>query len=279
MTMTLSMSERNIQNALDIPRPTHAEAGKLSQVEYERVLALLETLQGEDWQRPTYCTEWNVRDMVAHLAGGVTGSTSFAEFKRQNITHPSLKQFENTIDGTNKLQIEERAGKTTAELITEFRQNGQIAVNNRQKLPWLIRKIHLPMGSLGFASFEYLFDVIYPRDEWMHRYDICAATGKKMAVTAEHDGRIIALVIQDIAKKLKQGLTTRTIVLQLTGPLEAEYLLGNAPTPDCTITIDPFDFNLRASGRISAQEAAIKATITGNQTTANWFLQNMEVPY
>lgn len=279
MSMSISINESKVQNALNIPKSTHAEAGRLSQVEYERVLVLLGTLAGQDWQQPTYCTEWNVRDMVAHLAGAVTGSISFAEFKRQNVSHPYLKQFENPVDGTNKLQLEERAEKTTAELITEFRQNGQVAVNNRQKLPWPIRKIHLPMGSLGFASFEYLMDVIYPRDQWMHRYDICAAAGKKMVVTTEHDGRIIDLVLLDIAKKLKKGLANRTIVLQLTGALEAEYQFGNASTPDCTIVIDCFDLNLRASGRITFEQAAMRTAVTGNKSIADWFLQNIEVPY
>jgi uncharacterized protein (TIGR03083 family) len=277
--MSISIGERKIQNALDIPKVTHTEAGQLAQKEYERVLVLLETLAGDDWQQQTYCTEWNVRDMVAHLAGGVSGSTSFAEFKRQNISNPYLKQYKNPVDGTNRMQIEDRAGKTTAELITEFRQNGQIGINNRKKLPWLIRKIHLPMGPLGFSSLEYLMDVIYPRDEWMHRYDICAATGKKMVVTPEHDGRMVAIVLYDLARKLNKTLGSRTILLQLTGPLAADYQFGRGSTPDCTIAIDCFDFNLRASGRISPEEAAAKATIDGDQNIANWFLEHLEVPY
>lgn len=277
--MSISIGNQDVQNAHDIPKPTHTEAGQLAQTEYERVLALLETLDGDDWHQPTYCTEWNVREMVAHLAGAAAGSTSFAEFKHQNITNPYIKQFENPVDGINKLQVEERAGKTTAELVAEFHQNGQIAVDKRRNLPWLIRKIYLPMGSLGFSSIEYLMDVIYPRDQWMHRYDICAATGKKMIVTPEHDGRIVALVVLDIAKKLKNILARRTILLQLTGAVEAEYMFGGKSVPDCTLTIDLFDFNLRASGRITAEQAAGKTNIDGDTAAANWFLQNMEVPY
>jgi uncharacterized protein (TIGR03083 family) len=278
--MTISIEAREmVQKAMDIPACSHAEAGKLSQVEYERVLSLLETLQGAEWQQPTYCAEWNVRDMTAHLAGAATGSTSFAEFKRQNVTNPYVKQFENPVDGTNKFQLEERMAKTTAELVAEFRQNGQIAVNSRQKLPWLIRKFHLPMGELGFASIEYLMDVIYPRDQWMHRYDICAATDKKMVVTAGHDGRVVALVVRDIAKKLRKSLGSRAVVLQLTGALTAEFQFGDKTTPDCTVAMDFFDFNLRASGRISVEEAMARTAVIGDHSTANWFLQNIEVPY
>ncbi|WP_420628530.1 maleylpyruvate isomerase family mycothiol-dependent enzyme [Candidatus Leptofilum sp.] len=274
--MTISIGvDAMVQQASDIPALSHAEAGKLSQTEYEQVLALLETLDGSDWQQPTYCTEWNVRDMVAHLAGAVTGSTSRAEFLRQNVKHPYVKEAANGIDGTNRLQLEERLTKTPDELIAEFRQNGQVAVNNRQKLPWLVRQLPVP----GVGNFGYLMDIIYPRDQWMHRYDICAATGKKMVVTREHDGRLIDLVLLDIAKKLVKQLASRNIVLRLTGALSSDYQFGNKHTPGCTLEIDFFDFNLRASERISVAEALRRTAVTGDEAAAKWFLTNATVLY
>lgn len=277
-SMTLEVDGR-AQNALAIPACSHTEAGRLSQTEYERVLALLSRLSGDDWEQPTYCTEWNVREMVAHLAGAATGSTSFAEFRRQNVTNPYAKEFANPVDGTNKLQLEERADKEPAALVAEFRTSGQIAVHKRQQLPWLVRKIHIPMGSLGFASFEYLMDVIYPRDQWMHRYDICAATNRKMEITAAHDGRMVELVLLDIARKLKKQAAAPTVALQLTGAHQAEYCFGKGAAPDCTLAMDFFDFNLRASGRIDSDAALQQATVSGDREAAAWFLQNCEVPY
>lgn len=278
MAISIGVTAVTMQKVGDIPKLTHKEAGALAQTAYERLLALLESLDGDDWTQPTYCTEWNVRQMAAHLAGSMTGSATFAEFRRQNVEHPYVKEF-GSPDGTNKLQVEERADKSTAELVAEFRQNGQIAVNNRNKLPWLARNIRLPMGPLGFASFEYLMDVIYVRDEWMHRYDICAATGKKMVVTPEHDGRIVALVVQDIARKLKRELGQQSIALILGGEAGGEYLFGDSSSPDCTLEMDVFDFNLRASGRITAGEATGRTAVRGDQALANWFLERMEVPY
>ena len=279
--MTLSISSTNKkfrQNVADIPKLTHAEAGPLSQTEYQRLLAVLESLDGDDWRQPTYCAKWNVRQMVAHLAGAVAGSSSFAEFKRQNIDAPQNDQVNEGIDATNHLQIEDRAHKTTDELVAEFRELGQVAVNNRQKLPWIVRKIRIPMGVLGFASFEYLMDTIYPRDQWMHRYDICAATGKEMIATPAHDGRIVDLVLRDVARKLRQPLKTRTVLLHLTGKVTGEYQFGKG-SPDCELEIDFFAFNLRASGRISATEALRQMNVSGNQTVANWFVNQCEVPY
>lgn len=264
-----------MQQAKAISPVGHTEAGQLSRTEFERVLALLEALEGADWQQPTYCTEWTVRDMAAHLAGSMTGSTSVREFVRQNVTHPYVKAAANSVDGTNRLQIEERAYKTTAEIIAEFRQNGPTAIKNRQKLPWLLRQIPIP----GVGNFGYLMDIIYPRDEWMHRYDICAATGKQMVITEEHDGRILDLVLLDIAKKLQKPSAGRTIVLHITGALSGTYQFGSSAEPDCTLTIDLFDFHLRASERISADEAVQRTAVFGDQTTARWFLSSATVLY
>lgn len=279
MTLSIEAAEMIVQHVTTIPKSTHAEAGQLSQMAYERLLDVLMQLSGADWTQPTYCTEWTVRDMTAHLAGSVTGSTSFAEFRRQNVQNPYLKEFSDPVDGTNKLQLEERANKTPAELVAEFRQNGQVAVNNRQKLPWPVRKIHLPMGSLGFTSIEYLMDVIYPRDQWMHRYDICAATGKEMVVTPEHDGRIIALILRDLARNLKKQLGSRTIDLHLRGALEATYRFGRGSRPTAVIEMDFFDFNLLASGRKKVADVVGQTTVSGDQTAADWFLHHISVVY
>lgn len=261
-----------------IPEVSHAEAGKLSREEFGRVLALLESLEGSDWQQQTYCTEWTVRQMAAHLAGSMTGSTSLREFVRQNVTHPYVRQAVNSVDGTNRLQVEERASKTTAEIIDEFRQNGPVSIQNRQKLPWLVRQIPLPVLGPG-GNFGYLMDIIYPRDEWMHRYDICAATGKKMVITPEHDGRLLDLVLLDIAKKLNKQLANRSILLQITGALTGTYQFGPKADPDCILTIDLFDLHLRASERISADETLRRTAVSGDEAAARWFLNNATVLY
>lgn len=270
----------NVQKANEIPGPTHAESSRLAQTEFERVLALLETLEGDDWVQPTYCTAWNVRDMVAHLAGSVTASTSMAQFRHYYLSNPYLKVCDEPADAANRLQVEERAGLAADEVIAEFRQNGPVAIRKRARLPWLVRQIPTPLGpTIGLRTMGYLMDVIFPRDEWMHRFDICAATGKTMVVTPEHDGRLIALVVRDVAHKLKAALRDRTVVLRLAGEAGGDFLFGSGAEPDCTIETDIFTFSLRASGRISVEEMAGRARIGGGAEVADWFMRNMEAPY
>ncbi len=209
----------------------------------------------------------------------MTGSTSVREFVRQNITNPYLKDVADPVDAINRLQLAERAGKSNDELVQEFRINGQIAVHNRQKLPWLVRQLRAPMGpALGLTALEYLLDMLYPRDQWMHRYDLCAATGKPMQVLPEHDGRITALVVRDIACKHRKEWGQRSVLLQLAGKLGGEYLFGSA-APVCTLEIDGYDFHLRASGRLSAEDAFSRARLRGDEATGHWFLRSMQAVY
>jgi len=279
MSLSIGATDVIVPHVSSIPRSTHQEAGRLSQVAYERLLDVLTQLSGADWSQPTYCTEWTVRDMTAHLAGSVTGSTSLAEFQRQNVKNPYLKEFSDPVDGTNKLQLEDRAGKTPAQLVAEFRENGQVAVANRQKLPWAVRKIHLSMGSLGFASFEYLMDVIYPRDQWMHRYDICVAADKKMVITPDHDGRIVALVLRDLGRSLQKQIGSRTVDLHLVGALEMAYRFGAGSSATAVIQMDFFDFNLLASGRLDVATVQERTLVSGDSAAADWFLQHTSVVY
>jgi hypothetical protein len=72
---------RPILDARTIAPLSHAEAGALARVELEHFLQLLEALGPEDWECPTLCTAWSVRDILAHQAGAYSAGASFAELR------------------------------------------------------------------------------------------------------------------------------------------------------------------------------------------------------
>lgn len=55
----------------------------------------------------------------------------------------------------------------------------------------------------------------------MHRIDISRATGRAMVLTAEHDGRIVADIVAEWARRHGQAFT-----LVLTGPAGATFSSG-----------------------------------------------------
>lgn len=278
--LTMTKREYRSQNVDDIPGVRHDEAGRLAAVEAERVLSLIESLAADDWDQATDCSEWTVREIVAHLAGAVASQASWAEFKRQNMGNPYVKEVALRIDAINRFQVEDRAGATHEALLAEFRENAPRAVGTRQRLPWLVRQLRLPLGPpLGLVPLGYLMDVIVTRDQWMHRHDIALATGREIIATPEHDGRLQALVIRDMARKLKNQLQGRTIDLLLTGKAGGAYRFGAGSQPDAIIEMDTSTFNRLASGRLPAEAALARATIEGDQVIAAWFLNQTDVPY
>ncbi|NIR61145.1 MAG: maleylpyruvate isomerase family mycothiol-dependent enzyme, partial [Gammaproteobacteria bacterium] len=86
------------------------------------------------------------------------------------------------------------AGRTPADLLAELRAVGPKALHTRHTLPAVVRGIEMDYGPpAGKRPMSFLLDEVYTRDLWMHRDDICRATGKPFKQTAAHDGRIVAL--------------------------------------------------------------------------------------
>ncbi len=70
-------------------------------------------------------------------------------------------------------------------------------------------------------SLGYLIDTIYLRDAWMHRVDVTRATGAALVLTPDHDGRIVADVVAEWARRHGQPFT-----LHLTGPAGGTFTGG-----------------------------------------------------
>lgn len=271
-------SKEDIIEAHAIPALGHKEAGKLAKAELECTLDRLESLSGDDWSQPTACTLWDVRDMAAHLAGACAGFASWQQFKRLYLQNPYIREAEMAIDGINRLEVEDRAGDPPEEIIAELREVGPRAIRTRQRLPWLLRSLPIPFGPpLGTVPVGYLTDLIYIRDMWMHRVDICFATGRSMTFTPGHDDRIVALVVRDLEKKLR-GQLKKPLLLVLTGPAGGVYRFGQGE-PAAEIRMDALQFNNLASERMTTQEAQAHVQIQGDRDLANGFLEQTEVPY
>jgi hypothetical protein len=75
----------------------------------------------------------------------------------------------------------------------------------------------------------------------MHRLDISRATGCPMDVTAEHDGRLVADVVAEWARRHGQPFT-----LALTGPAGGQWRDG---TGGEQLRLDALDFCWTLAGR------------------------------
>src|SRR6266852_1556326 len=277
-----SEGRSSISDAASIPSLTHIEAAEMATVELERFLACVEALAPADWDQSTACTLWNVRQVVAHVTGAAASYARWSQFKRQTspfVQRPYRKVGFSLLDALNQIQVDDRRAATPADLLTELHDVGPRAIATRKRLPAIVRAVRLPLPLLGLVPLGYLTDLIYTRDMWMHRLDICRATGREMVQTPQHDGRITALVVRDLERHLTPKLAGQAIVYELTGLSGGGFHLGENASPIARITMDVLDFHLKASGRLPAHELSSHTSFSGDEHIARLALDNTQVPY
>jgi uncharacterized protein (TIGR03083 family) len=278
--MLIGELTQTIRAAHDIPYPTADEACSLLQTEFARFMSLIKALDPDDWAKPTACTAWTVQNMLAHQAGGYASGTGYREMIRQYSAKRKPGQLPE--DATNELQVSERAGRSPADLIAELNTVGPVAIQKwayQFRLAKLVTElVKVPHPVAGVLSFKHLMWVIHSRDTWMHRLDICRATGRHFEQTAEHDGRIAALVMLDVERALSKLLDGNAIVFELTGIAGGNWKVGGGE-PVAQVKMDTLDFNIFVSGRFSFEEAIPRAEISGDRALTERVLKDLLILY
>lgn len=225
----------------------HTDGLDLFGVELQRNLDVMRSLSPSDWTTQTECPDWDVRRMYLHVLGACESGASMGEQLHQMRAAMRRRSrdggpLEAALSAT---QVAERIDLTPEQLMARFAEVAPRTVKKRRGLPSLLRKATMKVDGpvVERWSLGYLVDVIYLRDAWMHRIDVCRATGRTVVLTGEHDGRIVADVVAEWARRHGERFT-----LVLTGPAGGAYSgLGGDPT--AAITMDAVEFCRTLAGR------------------------------
>ena len=227
-----------------IERPT---AMRLAQTEYQRVTEVVDALHSEDWTRPTDCRAWDVRQLVAHIAGQANLFSTLFELARQMRGAKARERpGQEGVDALTAFQVEERQHLGPEELRAELHRVCPRGARGRRLIPGFVRRRRSPGTELVNAMAEtwsigYVTDVILTRDAWMHRLDLTRATGQDPVLTADHDGIIVADVVTEWTRRHGQPYR-----LELTGPAGGSWSSGTGREE---IVMDAADFCRVISGR------------------------------
>jgi uncharacterized protein (TIGR03083 family) len=230
----------------------HAGWMALSKIEYGRLSELFASLGAEDWDQQTECPVWTVKDMAGHLLGAAEANASMLENGRQMMRGLSAAQKSGGVlaDGLSEVQVRKHAGDSAADVAAAYASTWPKAVKGRARTPGFLRKgfkltVEVP-GIKEKWSLGYLVDTIYTRDAWMHRLDICRATGRPFERTADHDGVIVADVVAEWARRHGQPFE-----LSLDGPDGGVFVSGAGGSPGGgeQLTLDAVEFCRIVSGR------------------------------
>jgi uncharacterized protein (TIGR03083 family) len=218
---------------------THDDAMQLQADELERTLHVLRALADDEWSAQTECPAWDVHRMYLHVLGACEGAELGEMIHQMRVARRRQRRGGGPLEANlSAVQVEERMALTPAEVAS-------ITVRQRRRMPKVLltharMKVDGPV--IETWRLGYLIDTIYLRDLWMHRVDACRATGREVDLTAEHDGRIVADVVAEWARRHGAPFD-----LELTGPAGGRFRAeGEDADP---ITIDAIDFCRTLAGR------------------------------
>jgi uncharacterized protein (TIGR03083 family) len=223
----------------------HDEAMGLARVESERLLALADQLDGDEWLLPTDCVDWTVRDMLGHVLGMLELQADGDERMRQVKGAAAIAAQTGglRLDAMTAMQVREHSALSPDELRVALHETAPRALAGRSATTAEQRAAPYLTGLPGEEpwTFGYLFDVVLTRDLWIHRVDISRAVEHDVVLSADHDGRLVADVVADWARRNRQPFT-----LTLGGPAGDRFSAGDGG-PD--LDLDAIEFCRIVSGR------------------------------
>jgi uncharacterized protein (TIGR03083 family) len=239
----------------------HAEAMQLQAQELDQTIAMLSTLDETDWTTRTDCPDWDVRQMYLHVLGACEGGASmFENVGQMRAAFSYRKKFGGPLEAAlSAVQIQKREELSPGEIVAKLETTAPKTVRGRKRTPSIMRN-HAKMAIDGPVheswTIGYLIDTIYLRDMWMHRVDATRVTGKPIELSQDHDGRIVADVVAEWARRHGRPFT-----LELEGPAGGTFAQDTDSPETEHITLDAVEFCRILAGRDKENATGLMATI------------------
>lgn len=236
-------------SATTIERLTHHEAMRRQAHELECTIALLRSLDDAAWTAATDCPAWDVRAMYLHVLGACEAGASIRENAHQlRQARAYRKHHGGPLEAAlSAVQVRERAHLRPAQIVGRLAAIAPKTVRGRTRTPALVRDhARLAVDGPVYETWKlgYLIDTIYLRDLWMHRVDAARAVSRPLEPSADHDGRIVADVVAEWARR--HG---KPFELELTGPAGSRYV-HNPELPESErISLEAVEFCRTLAGR------------------------------
>ncbi len=238
---------------------THPEAMRLQGDELQRTLTLLRSLDDAIWTAPTDCPAWDVRAMYQHVLGACEAGASMRENIHQlRRARAQRKRHGGPLEAAlTAVQVADRSELSPAQVVERLAAVAPRTVRGRTRTPAVVRahgRVAVDGPVYETWKLGYLIDTIYLRDLWMHRVDLSRAVNVALELSADHDGRIVADVVAEWARR--HG---KAFVLDLSGVAGGSYARGPNVAQAEHISLDAVEFCRALAGR--AQRTGLLATV------------------
>ena len=261
--MTLTSPVRTVR--LDELRgPSGDELLRIGAYQNEQMLRLLRTLDDDEWNAPTDCDRWTVKDIVAHLIGWAECFASFKEFRHQFAASiKRRKELGNPVNAQNEQQVEDRRHLTPEQTIDRFDSAMSKFLSFRMTVGKYLRYMpYYDPSIIKYSNLGYISRVIFTRDMFMHRIDIACATNRPVALEKE-DHALIADVLRDWARRhdVDATIDLGPMGIFIAGEGGRARIVGDAPAFARVMTGRDTPDSLTLEGDVEAATRWLKAGV------------------
>ncbi len=254
---------------------------------WRSIIALGQELSEEDWERPTDCPGWSVKDHVSHVIGTerMLQGLSPAETELGDVPH-----VKNPIGEFNEREVALRRQRSGREVLAELQELADLRLDTLRSGDevYFGQERMTPTGPgtmLDFLSIRIL-------DCWVHEQDIRRAVdrpGHLGGGPAEHTIDRLLRTIPIVVGKRAAAPEGSTTVIEITGPVTRTIPVvveggrakvveaAAAGAPIATVTMDTETFLVLAVGRQTAEERAGKIAIDGDAQLGQAIVDNLNM--
>jgi uncharacterized protein (TIGR03083 family) len=197
--------------------------------------------------------------MYQHVLGACEAGASMREnFHQLRTARAYRKVHGGPLEAAlSAVQVRERAELSPAQIVERLASIAPKTVRGRARTPAVIRN-HAKLAVDGPVhetwKLGYLVDTIYLRDLWMHHIDVARAVHRPLALSPDHDGRIVSDVVIEWARR--HG---KPFVLDLAGPAGGTFVKDPGDAEAEHVELDAVEFCRVLAGR--GQATGLLATV------------------
>lgn len=265
--------------------PSMTEQLDLMEQAWSSIDELVADVGPDDWDRPTDCPGWSVKDVLSHMAGGEDALLGRPR-PEVEVSGPHLR---NEMGMRNEQQVEVRRARTGSGVVDEWRAHTAERLDVMRSwgaddwdvVTWAPPGEMPRRQALRFRIF----------DAWVHEQDMRRAVGRPghmNGAVARYSYDMMTAVMPYVVGKKAAVPDGTTVVFDLSGgparPFAIEMRGGRAepadsiPTrPTARLSMDFETFACLACGRWSAERALDEARVKveGDQEIGRRVLDNM----
>ncbi len=259
------------------------------------MLQLLGSLSASDWEAPTVCAGWSVKDVAAHLLGDDIGRLSWG---RDDYVNPAfaagldiatLPGLVAAIDRQNAVWVAGTRRISPRLLIELLEMTGELTEAYFASLD--MTALGMPVDWAGPEPAPVWFDVAREYTErWVHQQHIRDAVGKPGLKERRWFAPVLDAFVRGLPRVLRDAPVGDGAALRLTIAGDAggewialrqngDWMLGTAPgmTVDATVELDEDRAWRLFTKGISKEEARRTARIEGDEALAERALDTVSI--